>query len=203
MGKGVRALQKEARPREILEAAFEEFVLRGYAATRLEDVAARVGVTKGTIYVYFKDKEHLFETMVTELSQPVVDISVYERALDDVSALNVLEQFVTDICRMTIEDRYSHQIVRFLVSEASPFQGLLERYERNFAQPVFAILQMIIDRGCERGEFRSAAREYHPSFLISPLLGTTLMMSIVPGARSSAAEFRSSYLRMLRRLLQQ
>ena len=203
MGKGVRALQKEARPREILEAAFEEFVLRGYAATRLEDVAARVGVTKGTIYVYFKDKEHLFETMVTELSQPVVDISVYERALDDVSALNVLEQFVTDICRMTIEDRYSHQIVRFLVSEASAFQGLLERYERNFAQPVFAILQMIIDRGCERGEFRSAAQEYDPSFLISPLLGTTVMMSIVPGARSSAAEFRSSYLRMLRRLLQQ
>ena len=203
MGKGVRALQKEARPREILEAAFEEFVLRGYAATRLEDVAARVGVTKGTIYVYYKDKEHLFETMVTELSQPVVDISIYERALDDVSARDVLEQFVTDICRMTIEDRYSHQIVRFLVSEANAFQGLLERYERNFAQPVFAILQMIIDRGCARGEFSPAARDYDPSFLVSPLLGTTVMLSIIPGARSSASEFRSNYLGMLRRLLQQ
>ena len=202
MGKGVRALQKEARPREILEAAFEEFVLRGYAATRLEDVASRVGVTKGTIYVYYKDKEHLFETMVTELSQPVVDISVYERALDDVSALDVLEQFVTDICRMTIEDRYSHQIVRFLVSEANAFQGLLERYERNFVNPVFAILRTIIDRGCERGEFRPAARDYDPSLLVSPLLGTTVMSSIIPGARSSVSEFRINYLSMLKRLLQ-
>ncbi|MFA5902282.1 MAG: helix-turn-helix domain-containing protein, partial [Hyphomicrobium sp.] len=61
-----RARRKAERPNEILDAAFEEFALHGYAAARLEDVAARAGVTKGTIYVYFESKERVFEALVRE-----------------------------------------------------------------------------------------------------------------------------------------
>ncbi|MCK9910872.1 TetR/AcrR family transcriptional regulator, partial [Microbacteriaceae bacterium K1510] len=61
MAGAIRARRKAERPSEILEAAFEEFALHGYAATRLEDVAARAGVTKGTIYIYFENKERVFE----------------------------------------------------------------------------------------------------------------------------------------------
>lgn len=67
MARSVRARRKFERPGEILEAAFEEFVENGYAGTRLEDVAARAGVTKGTIYFYFESKEDVFASMVREL----------------------------------------------------------------------------------------------------------------------------------------
>ena len=67
-----RARRKTQRPGEILEAAFDAFAERGFAATRMEDVAARAGVTKGAIYFYFKTKECLFEAMVTHYSQGIL-----------------------------------------------------------------------------------------------------------------------------------
>ena len=66
-----RARRKAERPGEILDAAFEEFIKRGYAATRLEDVAERAGVTKGTIYFYFETKERVFEEMIRHMSRPM------------------------------------------------------------------------------------------------------------------------------------
>ena len=68
-----RRRRKADRPKEILEAAFEEFSRNGYAATTLDQVAVRAGVTKGTIYVYFENKEHLFISMVRELTKPAMD----------------------------------------------------------------------------------------------------------------------------------
>src|SRR5215470_3910347 len=64
--------RKDARPEEIVNAALEEFVERGFAATRLEDVARRAGVTKGTLYLYFKNKEALFKAVVRQTIVPVI-----------------------------------------------------------------------------------------------------------------------------------
>ena len=68
-----RRRRKEERPQEILAAAFEEFAANGYAAARLEDVARRGGIAKGTIYLYFKDKEGLFRAVVRSLIHPVLE----------------------------------------------------------------------------------------------------------------------------------
>src|SRR6202023_3996514 len=68
-----RRRRKADRPKEILEAAFEEFSRNGYATTTLDQVAVRAGVTKGTIYVYFENKEHLFISMVRELTKATFD----------------------------------------------------------------------------------------------------------------------------------
>src|SRR5437879_9958912 len=64
--------RKDARPEEIVNAALEEFVERGFAATRLEDVARRAGATKGTLYLYFKNKEALFKAVVRQTIVPVI-----------------------------------------------------------------------------------------------------------------------------------
>lgn len=77
-----RAEQKARRPKQILDAAFEEFVERGYVATRVEDIAERVGVTKGTIYVYFETKEELFSAMINHISTPFEDILTSGRKLE-------------------------------------------------------------------------------------------------------------------------
>ena len=68
-----RRRRKAERPQEILEAAFAEFSSNGYAMTTLDQIAERAGVTKGTIYVYFESKEHLFITMVRELMKVTLD----------------------------------------------------------------------------------------------------------------------------------
>src|SRR5579864_4095876 len=76
-----RRRRKAERPQEILEAAFVEFSRNGYAATTLEQVAERAGVTKGTIYVYFENKEHLFISMLRELTQATMApvLEMFER----------------------------------------------------------------------------------------------------------------------------
>src|SRR5580704_15858831 len=68
-----RRRRKAERPQEILEAAFTEFSRNGYAATTLDQIAERAGVTKGTIYVYFENKEHLFISMVREITKTALD----------------------------------------------------------------------------------------------------------------------------------
>src|ERR1700674_5890393 len=68
-----RRRRKADRPKEILEAAFEEFSRNGYASTTLDQIAERAGVTKGTIYVYFENKEHLFISMVREITKSTFD----------------------------------------------------------------------------------------------------------------------------------
>ena len=184
MSKGSRAAQKEARPREILEAAFDEFLARGFSATRIEDIAARVGVTKGTIYVYFESKEQLFEAMVSELSQPSLAPEHYERALDDASATDVLEIFLQDMYRIIIVDHFSREIVQFLITEANKFGDLVEQHRKRFMVPAFQILEIIIERGCERGEFRAGARELDFQFLFSPLLGLSVLNKVLPESRA-------------------
>src|ERR1700681_110527 len=68
-----RRRRKAERPQEILEAAFTEFSRNGYATTTLDQIAERAGVTKGTIYVYFENKEHLFISMVREFTKGALD----------------------------------------------------------------------------------------------------------------------------------
>src|SRR5436309_10923153 len=67
-----RSLPPEARRAAILSAALEEFTARGYEGARLDDVAKRAGVAKGTIYLYFADKESLFRELVRSMVSPVL-----------------------------------------------------------------------------------------------------------------------------------
>src|SRR3954470_18864295 len=67
-----RATRAAERRAAIVEAAMEEFIARGFAATRLDDIAKRAGVAKGTIYLHFKDKESMFEELVRTVIVPVV-----------------------------------------------------------------------------------------------------------------------------------
>ena len=77
---GKRRARKDTRPNEIVAAAFEEFAANGYAATRLEDVAARAKVSKGLPYIYFKTKEELFKAVIRSVITPLFD-AMRERML--------------------------------------------------------------------------------------------------------------------------
>lgn len=153
-GKLTRAEQKARRPKQILDAAFEEFVERGYVATRVEDIADRVGVTKGTIYVYFETKEELFSAMIRHISTPFEDILASGRSLEG-SCQNRLRTLIEILHDNFLENRKVRELLRFVIAEGSRFPHVVDENQRQVIDPLIDFIQSIIDEGCRTGEFRT------------------------------------------------
>jgi AcrR family transcriptional regulator len=164
-----RARRKAERPMEILDAAFEEFVRNGYAATRLEDVAARAGVTKGTIYFYFETKERVFEEMIRHASQPFLpELESYVREMEGSYAAR-LSALIGFVYRRIADNRASRETLRFLIAEGARFPGLVDRHEEEFVRPIVEQFQKILDGGVAAGEFRASATGF-TEIVMSPAL---------------------------------
>ncbi len=200
---GTRAERKQARPREILQAAFEEFSLRGYAATNVEHIADRVGVTKGTIYVYFPSKEDVFENMIAELAQPSIDSSLYLKVLNTGTAIDTFDGFLRDLYQVMVQDRYTSEVWRFLVAEANAFGSLRRKYREAFALPVLSTVQAIVKHGCEKGEFRKEAADLDPLLLIIPLLGLNVARHIDPEFDVAPDRFIEQHILLIRYFLEE
>jgi AcrR family transcriptional regulator len=150
-----RAEQKARRPIEILDAAFEEFVERGYVATRVEDIASRIGVTKGTVYVYFETKEQLFEAMIGHISEPLEGLLASANELKG-TATERLEKTIELIYDLVVRDRRLRELMRFIIAEGSRFPQIVDRHHEAFIDPLDWQMQSLIDDGVRLGEFRSA-----------------------------------------------
>ena len=171
-----RRRRKAERPQEILEAAFLEFSRNGYAKTTLDQIAERAGVTKGTIYVYFESKEHLFISMVRELMKATLDTvqKLFER--HDGSTADLLRAQFSFIYQHLVEDRRRREVVRMLISEASRFPELADRYHQDIHRPCLDMLQKAIQRGMDRGEIRRSAVTDCPLVIIAPIALVDLWM---------------------------
>ncbi|MGG6894916.1 MULTISPECIES: TetR/AcrR family transcriptional regulator [Rhizobium] len=150
-----RAEQKARRPVQILDAAFEEFVERGYVATRVEDIASRVGVTKGTIYVYFETKEQLFEAMIRHISAPFEDLLSSVNELKG-TATERLQKQIEQIYDLIINDRKLRELMRFVIAEGSRFPQIVDRHHDAFIYPLEQQMASLIEDGVKCGEFRAA-----------------------------------------------
>jgi AcrR family transcriptional regulator len=171
-----RRRRKADRPKEILEAAFEEFSRNGHAATTLDQVAVRAGVTKGTIYVYFENKEHLFISMVRELTKPATDsaLEMFER--DEGSTADLLREQFSFIYRHIVGDRRRREVVRMLIAESPRFPKLADRYHDEIHRPCIELLRRAIQRGIDRGEIRPSAVASCPQVIIAPIALLDLWM---------------------------
>jgi AcrR family transcriptional regulator len=171
-----RRRRKAERPKEILEAAFEEFARNGYAATTLDHVAERAGVTKGTIYVYFESKEHLFISMVREVTKATLDTvhEMFER--HEGSTADLLRAQFSFIYQHIVEDRRRREVVRMLIAEAPRFPALADRYHEEIHRPCIELLKRAIQRGIDRGEIRQSAVIDCPQVIIAPIALVDLWM---------------------------
>jgi AcrR family transcriptional regulator len=177
-----RARRKAERPTEILDAAFEEFVKNGYAATRLEDVAARAGVTKGTIYFYFETKERVFDEMVRHVSRSVFpELESYARLLQGTYTAR-LQSLLRFVFGRIAEDRTSRETLRFLIAEGTRFPDLVDRHFEEFVQPILKAVQELMEAGVAAGEFRSAPAIAFADIVMSPALLLSLW-SLLFGTR--------------------
>jgi AcrR family transcriptional regulator len=174
---GKRRARKDSRPQEIVAAAFEEFAANGYAATRLEDVAARAKVSKGLPYVYFKTKEELFKAVILSVITPHFD-AIRERMLStELSCEAFLKgPFLAFLQELVLSRRVL--IARLLIAEGHKHPELTEFYYDQVIVKARETLRAFIDHGIQRGEFRPTALRDFPQLLIAPVLVSVVWRSL-------------------------
>lgn len=192
-----RHRRKDARPAEILDAAFQEFAEKGFRATRLEDVAARAGVVKGTIYLYYDNKTALFEAAVRSRILPVVGL-VQEHVFRHDGPAEDLLRFVIETIYARLANPEVRTLIRVLVADGPDFPDLLAFYHQVFVSKMITMLQAIIERGAERGEFVPGAIEHVPQVVMGPaLMGAFWQITFAPYQPASLEQFKAAHLRLV------
>jgi AcrR family transcriptional regulator len=171
-----RRRRKAERPQEILEAAFAEFSRNGYATTTLDRIAERAGVTKGTIYVYFENKEHLFISMVQEFTKGAHETVQEMYETHEGSTADLLRAQYSFIYQHIVEDKRRREVVRMLIAEAPRFPALADRYHEEILRPCLDMLRQAIQRGMDRGEIRKSSIVDSPQVVIAPIALVDLWM---------------------------
>ncbi|HWF95918.1 MAG TPA: TetR/AcrR family transcriptional regulator [Xanthobacteraceae bacterium] len=163
---GPRAGRRAERRQAILAAALKEFSARGFAAARLDDVADAAGIAKGTIYLYFRDKETLFQDLILSEMGPVVATLETALAVDlpvRAVAERAVELFVREIYGTSRRD-----IIRLILSEGPRFPQLADFYYREVLSRIIAAVRALLRRALARGELRSDAIIRFPQLLGAP-----------------------------------
>lgn len=164
-----RARRKDLRPGEITAAALEMFVEHGYAATRLEDVAARAGVSKGTVYLYFENKEALFKAVVRESIVPAIAQGEGFLREHRGSAADLLRGLLWGWWER-IGSTPLGGIPKLMVAEARNFPELGAFYVDEVVNRARALIGEAVQRGIASGEFRRDEAQTLVSLVISPLM---------------------------------
>ena len=163
-----RAERRTERREAILAAALEEFSGRGFAATRLEDVASRAGVAKGTIYLYFDDKEALFQELVRSMLGPLVG-AIEAAPAGDMPVADVARA-IADLFVREVYGTRRKDVIRLIIAEGPRFPSLAEFYYREVISRILAAMRALLARAVERGELKNDALARFPQLLVAPAL---------------------------------
>jgi AcrR family transcriptional regulator len=166
--RGGRQARRSERREAILTAALEEFSARGFAATRLDDVAQRAGVAKGTIYLYFRDKESLFQELVRAMLSPLVGV-IEAAPLRDLPIRAVAEMII-DVFVNEIYGTRRKDVIRLTLAEGPRFPKIAEFYYREVIARVLPVMRGLLTRAVERGELGHDALARFPQLLVAPAL---------------------------------
>jgi len=164
-----RQRRKDARPQELLDAALDLFVERGFASTRSEDVAARAGVSKGTLYLYYPSKEELLKEVIRHhvinpIAEGVQIIREFEGPTPDLLAL------MLRLWWERIGETRASGIIKLMTSEVRNFPEIAQFYVDEVVSPSHQMLAQVIRRGVDRGEFRAIDVDEVVHALVGPLV---------------------------------
>lgn len=161
--------RKEARPAEILDAALKVFAEKGFAGTRMEDIASRAGVTKGTIYLYFENKDAVFKTLVREsigatLMGVTENVRNFQGPARDMlrMALGAMAHLLTTSDRVVLP--------KIIIAESGNFPELARFYRDEVIDKGLALMSGLIERGIAQGEFRAVPVQHAVRLCIAPVL---------------------------------
>ena len=166
---GKRARRKEARPGELLDAALDLFVEKGFAATRVEEVAKRAGVSKGTLFLYFASKEELFKAVVRE------NISV--RFAEWSTEIDAFQGSAADLLRTCMTSWWERLgatkasgISKLMMSESGNFPELAAFYQHEVIEPGNRLIARVLQRGVDSGEFAPMDKPYGVYVILAPMM---------------------------------
>jgi TetR/AcrR family transcriptional regulator len=164
-----RERRKEARPGELLEAALDLFVDKGFAATRAEEVAARAGVSKGTLFLYFPSKEELFKAVVVEnlsgrFTEWNKEFEEFEGSTSD------MLRYCMRIWWERVGSTKASGLTKLMLSEGRNFPELAEFYREEVVRPGHALMRRIVQRGIDSGEFAPVDVGHAIYAIIAPML---------------------------------
>jgi TetR/AcrR family transcriptional regulator len=173
-GRAKHERRKEARPGELIRAAFELFVEKGFAATRSEEVATRAGVSKGTLFLYFPSKTELFKAVVAE--------SLSNRFAEWNEEFEVFEGSTADMLRRCLEIWWERvgatpasALTKLMLCEGNNFPELAAFYRHEVVRPGHALIRRILQRGVDSGEFAPMDVEHASYAVAAPMILLTLM----------------------------
>jgi len=172
-----RAERAAERRGAIIEAAMDEFIARGFAATRLDDVAKRAGVAKGTIYLHFKDKEALFEELIRTAIVPLVNRLAAGPPPVGASVRDMVEGFARTFIHEVTTTRRG-DIVRLIVAEGPRFPDIADFYYREVVSKGLAGMRAAIEFGIARGEIKHRDLAQFPQILIAPAMIAVIWQSL-------------------------
>ena len=168
-----REQQKEARRHAIIDAGFQEFALQGFTATKLDDVAVRAGIGKGTIYLYFDSKEKLFEEVVRKNMFPIRDEAKRNVAEFKGTATELLTMHFRRMYEVLHEDKMP-QLVAMIMNEAARFPAIADFFFKEFGSTFQELVTGILKKGIESGEFRDNFPVDYTQLLIAPAMMSAL-----------------------------
>jgi AcrR family transcriptional regulator len=176
--------RSDARPQEILAAALAMFGERGFAATRLDDLAKRAGISKGTLYLYFPNKEELFKAVVREYLVSRIDVLEERVAHYPGPTIDLIDGLIEELARRVLLSDAA-VLPKLIIGEAHNFPDLTRFYAEEVVGRIFRVIQAITARGVARGEFRELPVEAVAPPLVGPMMlasiWKTVMAPHVPG----------------------
>lgn len=164
-----RERRKEARPGELVKAALDLFVEKGFAATRVDEVAARAGVSKGTLFLYFESKEDLFKAVIRDNIANLFPAWNEEFKTFEGSSAEMLH-YAMDLWWLNVGNTPASGIVKLVISEAQNFPEIAAFYQKEVVEPGTGLLQSILQRGVERGEFQHMDTSKSVFSIIAPMI---------------------------------
>lgn len=170
MAKKKRQRRKAERPAEIIQAAMDELAEKGFADAKIQEIAARAGVAKGTVYLYFETKEQLFEAIVRDRIKPVFEQvqNMADHWTGPIAELlaEIIQRFYAEM----IENEQRRMILKTLISESGRFSELASFYHREVIVGAREMLRNLIERGIEQGEFRPTPISKEPAVIMGPAM---------------------------------
>lgn len=163
----------EARPAEIVQAAYDVFAEKGFAAARLDDIAARAGVSKGALYLYFETKQDIFEAVVRESLAPIFD-AIEQFAFNFPGPFEQLIRLIVPRIAEVADKSSLGRVIKMVVGESGNFPEVARIWHDDVIAKAIGLMTRIIERAQTRGEVREGDPRQHALSIMSPMLVAVL-----------------------------
>lgn len=167
---------KDARRQTLLSAALDEFYEKGFSAARMDDIAARAGLSKGTLYLYFASKDALFTDLIESLTEP--NLMLLESVAGDDIDINEAVQQVCKLAPLIVRESELPRLMKVLVSDSQQFPETLRAYRKNVIERVLGILTKVLTTASQRGDIEIGDPSLTARLVVAPIVFSSLWQSL-------------------------